>query len=199
MLNKKNLVVATLATLAAGLLVVTQTAGSKPNQQANKLEGAWIAKVPGMPIQWSYVMSPADPSGKRAALSSTLHVRIPGEVWFPDLVPPVDYFTPFAGEAVMTGPDTARFTGVGYGIKKVVPSESYPFWEQVVLICVTSGEIQFTAPGKVETTHHIADYLPAADADGDGLPDAGQTPFLCLPPTTTLDTRVGLMPLCSAQ
>jgi hypothetical protein len=196
MVSKKNLVLVSIATASAALLIFTQVAQSGPNAQANKLEGAWIAKVPGTPLQWGYLISPADPSGRRAAISTTLHVRIPGDVWFPGLVPPVDYFTPFVGEVVMTGPDTATFSAVGYGIKNVSPSESYPFWEQVAFICVSSGEITFTGPGKAESTHHIADYWPATDADGDGLPDPGQTPFLCLPATTTLDTRVGLMPPC---
>lgn len=195
MKRQYGILLAVFGAAATVLLMTGSTAQTRA--RSNKLEGSWIAKVPGLPIQWSYVMSPTDPSGRRAALSSTLHVRIPGEVWYPDLVPPVDYFTPFAGEAVMTGPYTARFTAVGYGIRKVVPSESYPFWEQVVFICVGSGEIKFTGPGKIETTYHIANYLPEADADGDGLPDPGQSPFLCLPPTTTLDTRVGLMPPCT--
>ncbi|MBI2929484.1 MAG: hypothetical protein HYY24_27790 [Verrucomicrobia bacterium] len=192
MLNKKNLVVATLATMAAVALVVTQTAESKQNQ-ANKLEGAWVAKVPGMPVQWSYVLSPSDPSGRRAAISGSLHVRIPADILYPDLVPATDYSSDLVGEAMMTGPDTANFTSVGYGINKVDPPA--PFYEQVVLIWVNSGQVKFTGPGKTEVTHHVAYYLPAADGDGDGLPDPGQTPFLCLP-ATSLDTRVGLMPPC---
>jgi hypothetical protein len=32
-------------------------------------------------------------------------------------------------------------------------------------------------------------YLPSQDADGDGIPDAGETPVFVLP-VTTMDTRL---------
>lgn len=198
MLNKKNLLLVTLAAAAATALVLTQTAATGPNQ-ATKLEGAWIAKVPGTPLQWSYVMSPSDPSGKRAALSGSLQVRIPVDVLFPGLIPQLDYSSDTTGEIVMTGSDTADFTSVGYGMKKIAPTMEYPFTEQVVLIWVTSGQVKFTGPGKAEVAHHLAYYLPAADADGDGLPDPGQSPILCMPVTTSLDTRVSLMAPCTPQ
>lgn len=196
MLNKKNILLVTLAAAAATALVLTQNAASGPNQ-ATKLEGAWIAKVPGTPLQWSYVMSPSDPSGKRAVISGSLQVAIPVILMAPDLAPDFDYNSPFSGESVMTERNTAKFTTIGYSIKKVVPSAQYPFLEQVALIWVSSGEIKFTAPGKAETTHHVAFYLPAADGDGDGIPDADAAPFLCLPPTISSDTRLNLMPPCT--
>jgi hypothetical protein len=52
-------------------------------------------------------------------------------------------------------------------------------------------------PDKLRVTHHLAYYLPEADGDGDGIPDLGATPFVCLPPTTSIDTRIGLMPPCT--
>jgi hypothetical protein len=100
----------------------------------------------------------------------------------------------FVGEAVMTGPNTANYSIVGCGRKKLNPPT--PFEEQVVLIWVDSGQITFTGPGKAQVTHRVAYYHPAADADNDGLPDPGQTPVACLP-ATTLDTRVGLIPPCT--
>jgi hypothetical protein len=194
MKNRTYLIGATLVAVAALSLALTQNAGSQVAQQANKLEGSWIAKVPGTAIQWNYTMAPLDPSGHRAALTSTLHVRIPGEVFYPGVIPPVDYFTPFVGEVVMTGPNTAKYKAVGYGMKKVVPSESYPFFEQVAYICAATGDVKFTGPGKIEIIHQITNYLPSADLDGDGLPDPGQAPLIALPPTPTIDTRVGLLP-----
>ena len=196
MFIKPKIVVAALATMATTLLVLTQTAATPPGPASYKLEGAWIAKVPTTPLQWSYVFSPSDPSGRRATLSGSLQVSIPAALIVPGF-PEFDYSSPSVGEAVMTGPDTAKFTAVGYSIKKVAPSPEYPFLEQVTVIWVTSGEVKFTAPGKTETTHHVAYYLPAADGNGDGLPDEGSTPFACLPPTTSIDTQVGLMPPCT--
>jgi hypothetical protein len=194
MLNKKNILVVTLASAAVALLIITQGAGAGPNAQANKLEGAWIAKAAVGPVQGSYVLTPSDPSGQRATLSGMIQVGIPVQVIFPDLFPETEISGDFVGEAVMTGPNTGNYTIVGYGRKKLDPPT--PFQEQVVEIWVDSGQITFTGPGKMQVTHHVAYYHPEADADGDGLPDPGQTPVVCLP-AATLDTRVGLMPPCT--
>ena len=193
-MKKQTYVIGTSLVAAAALsLILAQNAGSQTAPQAYKLEGSWIAKVPGTPIQWNYTMASLEPSGHRAALTSTLHVRVPGEVFYPQDIPPVDYFTPFVGEVVMTGPKTAKFTSVGYGMKKVAPSLEYPFFEQIVYICTGTGDIKFTGPGKIENTVQITVYPLSADLDGDGMPDPGQACLKALPPTVTLDTRVGFV------
>ena len=193
MLSKKNIVAVTLATGAAALLGITQGAWSGTNRQANKLEGAWIAKSTTSPVQASYVLTPSDPSGQRATLSGLIQVGIPIGVLFPEFADR-EIGGDFVGEAVMTGPNTASYTIVGYGRKKLNPPT--PFEEQVVLIWVDSGQIRFTGPDKVQVTHYVSYYHPAADADKDGLPDPGKAPVVCLP-ATTLDTRVGLIPPCT--
>jgi hypothetical protein len=160
-----------------------------------KLEGAWVARVPSIPpLLWTYIMSP-DPSGLRATLSGSIVVKVPARQWFAPLFDDQEYASPMVGEMVMTGHNTAKFTSIWYGLKRVDPPN--PFEEQVVNIGVSSGESRFIGPGKAEVTHHMAFYYPAADADGDGLPDPGQAPFFCLPTTISLDTRVGLMPPCT--
>lgn len=197
MFSKQQTALTTIGAAALACLLATQVAWTDRASESRRLEGAWIAKVPGTPLRWSYVMSPSDPSGKRAAISGSLQVGIPVDVMFPGVIPQLDYNSDMTGEVVMTSPNTADFTVVGYGMKKIAPTMEYPFTEQVVLIWVTSGQVKFTAPGKAEVAHHLAYYLPAADADGDGLPDAGQSPILCLPVTTSLDTRAGLMAPCA--
>jgi hypothetical protein len=194
MLSKKKLIAVTFATAATALLVITQAAWTGPNSEANKLEGAWIAKAVTGPVQASYVITPSDPSGQRATLSGLIQVRIPIEVLLPGVFGESEISGDFVGEAVMTGPSTASYTVVGYGRKRLNPPT--PFKEKVVLIWVDSGQIQFTESGKLQVTHCVAYYHPNADADGDGLPDPGQTPVVCLP-ATTLDTRVGLIPPCT--
>ena len=189
------MVLMSVTVLGAALLVLTQTAGSKNNQQANKLEGAWVSKVPGTAMQWTTVYTP-DASGRRATITGALQVRIPFEVMFPTLPPPVDGSYDFVGEAVMTGPDTAKATMVGYAVKKVTPSAQYPFGEQVLWTWVGSGDIKFTASGKTESTGTMGIYLPEADADGDGLPDPGQNPIICFP-VAYPSVRLGLMPGCT--
>jgi len=189
MIKRRNLLIGTLTTLGAATLVLTQTAGTQRHQQSFKLEGAWIAKVPGTPLQWTYVLTP-DSSGRRASLFGTLEIGVDVQGAVPGLLPDNDSNTSFAGEVVMTGPDTAVFTAVAHSLNSI-PSK------HVVFSWVTSGEMRFVAPGKVESTHHISYYLPEADADGDGIPDEGVTPLLCLPPTTSLDTRVGLIAPCT--
>lgn len=190
MFSKKNLFFTTLAAVAAAAFVVTQSAWTQ--QQPNKLEGAWITKVPGYPIQWISVLSPSDPSGQSAAMSGSLQVRIPIELMYPAVFPEVDpnISSAFVGDMVMTGHNKAKWTMVGHGLKKVAPTLESPFMEQVVLIWVASGECKFTGPGKLENTGSIAYYLPDADGDGDGLPDADATPVVCLP-ASSISTRVG--------
>ncbi len=149
------------------------------NKGAVKLEGAWIAKVQGAPAQWSYVVSP-DSSGRRAAFHGSIDVGF--------LTPFGDDSTsPFIGEVVMTGHDTARFNSVWYGLKK---TPSGPIvTTQVVYIGMNSGEIKYVGQGEAVGTSNLAFYLPGADADGDGFPDPGQMPVASRT-VTTIDTRL---------
>ncbi len=131
-------------------------------------------------------------------MSGSLQVRIPIELMYPAVVPEVDpsLSSSFVGDMVMTGDNKAKWTMVGYGLKKVLPTLESPFTEQVVLIWVASGESTFTSPGKFTSTGTIAYYRPDADGNGDGLPDADATPVVCLP-AYSVSTRVGQAPPCT--
>ena len=74
--------------------------------------------------------------------------------------------------------------------------KGFPF-NQVVFIGMNNGQGRFTAPGKAIATNHMAFYAPSADADGDGLPDPGQAPVLCLPPSIAISTRLPMVPPCA--
>jgi hypothetical protein len=191
MKKNRKIALAALAVAVGTVLIATQAAWSGRDGEPPRLEGAWIAKVVGMPLQWTYVLSPSDPAAKSAAISGSIQVHVPPAVVAPGLFADLEYNSPIVGEIVMTGPDTTKFTAVWYGMKK-----GYPF-NQIVYIGVNSGWGKFTGPGKSEGTHHLAFYYPSADGDGDGLPDPGAVPALCLPAAGTIDTRVPMLPPCT--
>ena len=170
---------------AAGTIAWT---GTEP--QSYKLEGAWVAKVPGTPIMWNYALSP-DPSGRSAAMFGEIQVPIGPSIIVPGLFPDLEYYSTMVGEIKMTGPDTCEFSSVWYGMKK-----GFPF-NQVVFIGMNNGQARFIEPGRALGTNHLAFYAPSADADGDGLPDPGQAPVLCLPPSVSIGTRLPMMPPCT--
>ena len=178
--------------MRSGVLLALGTAAATiawTSREANQLEGSWVGKVPGTPIMWIYTVSPA-PSGRSAGIAGSIPVPI-GPSVVGGLFPDLEYYSPMVGQAVMTGPDTLQFTVVWYGMKNAAP------FNQVVLIGVNSGEGRFIEPGKLASTNHLAFYYPSADADHDGLPDPGQAPALCLPPTVSLETRVPIVPPCT--
>jgi hypothetical protein len=149
-----------------------------------------------MPMQWAYTLSP-DPSGRRAAMVGSIHVKIPALAYpDPGLFSDLDYQTDMVGEVEMIGHDTAEFTAVWYGMKKDGLIIGPFTFDKVVFIGTTSGQFKFTGPGKGAATHNIAIYLPSTDSDGDGLPDPGSNPAACLP-AMSIDTRVGLLPPCT--
>lgn len=189
MCNKKNLLLTTFALFGVALLIITQTAGTSGNQQVNKLEGAWASTMPGSPVLASFVLAPADPSGRRAAMSGKVAVGISVAAYFPDVEPS----SLFVGEAVVTGPDTTSYTIIGYMTKKVVPTPTSPFDSVLLGMWVDSGQFTNTAPGKAEGVHHIAYYRPEADTNGDGIPEGA--PLFCVE-GPGVNTRVTLMTPC---
>jgi len=202
MLSKFKVVAATIVAVAASVLLVSPAeAGKKaapdvkpvtPSPNSIKLEpGVWVAKVDGTPAQWSYVIS-TDPSGRHAVGYGTVDVGLYNEA----LDEATDQTSPLLIDVVMTGPATAKFNSVWYGIKNE-PQELMPglaVTGHIVYIGVNRGEIQMLAPGKSAGTHTICYYytnLSNVDSDQDGFPDPGTTPDTCAPTFTTTDTRLG--------
>jgi hypothetical protein len=191
MKTKRNIALAAFGVAVGTILIVTQAAWSDEGPQSLKLGGSWIGKVPGTPIMWTYSLSP-DASGKSASMSGSIPVPSgPYLLSLQGLFPDLEYITPMVGQIRMSGQDTTKFTAVWYGMKK-----GYPF-NQVVFIGVNSGTGKYTGPGEAENTNHLAFYDPSADADGDGLPDPGAVPALCVPATISLETQVPILPPCT--
>jgi len=171
--------------LLFGLSVPTM---ADPGNGAHKLEGAWVAKVPGRFGQWSYVVS-SDPSGKRASGHGSVDIGFnANEVCFGQAqFEQSDTASPILVSIVMTGPDTASYYAIWYGLKDLGPDSLLT--NEIVLIGVVKGQLHFVAPGKAIGTHNFEIYQPTADEDNDGLPDEGAD-AACVFPMTTVDTRL---------
>ncbi len=192
MLSKKGLVAATFGTIAAALLIITQTAGTADNSQAYKLEGTWTATCANPfdsahPFRWTYTVSPVDASGKEAVVRGEWIVPIPSWLFVPEIAPggqyAGDYFTSFYGEARMTGPDSAVMTAYSYGMKN-----DPALGPQIVYITAWVSELKFCAQNKLEATHYMAFYPPNAT----GIVTHNDQPFAVFPFNggTSVDMRL---------
>jgi hypothetical protein len=190
MFTKKNLLLTILAAAAATLLIISQAAWSDQDRNSAKLDGTWVARVPGMPAQWNYVLTPAESSGRRASVYGIFTVPIPGFLYgLPEEYEP-EQPSAFWGYVALTGRNEAEGKAIWWGTKSAVPGNpAYPF-KQVVHIGVDSFTVSFTAQGKTQVTHRMEFYDPSADADGDGLPDSGQAPVFSAPSIISLDTSL---------
>jgi len=166
-------------------LSISATAGDGDGNY--KLGGAWVAKVIGQPGQWSYVVS-ADPSGRRASGHGSVDLGFTTESIFGGpYFEPSDTSSPILINIVKTGPDTASYYSIWYGLKDLGASSEVT--NEIVYIGVVTGELKYVGPGKANGTHNFALYFPWQDTDGDGFPDEDQTtPFMFQ--LTTMDTRL---------
>lgn len=170
-------------TATACLLLTAPTAMAEKG--AYKLEGAWVAKVVGFPGQWSYVLVP-DPSGRRAYGHGSIDIGFNPSI-FGCALGDANADSPILISLRMTGPDT----GVAYSVWSALTTAD-PALAEIVFIGEVRTETKFVAPGKSQSTHYFAFYLPSQDVDpADGFPDEGETPACSAPvPIYTMDTRL---------
>ena len=184
--NLKLVITALAATVAAFFLFASVgTAGKVAGAQ--KLEGAWIAKVPGTPGQWTYVVVP-DPSGRRARAHGAVEVGPNVE----EIFGPYDRVSPLLVDIKMTGPETAVYNSVWYGIRDLELEPPIPVGtpnSELIFIGVSKGTLTYVGPEKAHGVHNFEFYFPVQDGDGDGLPDADEEPELAFQ-LTTIDTRL---------
>jgi hypothetical protein len=183
--SKKNTTAMVLIAAAALFVLLAQIGVSGDDQSAFKLEGAWIAKIPGTPGQWTYTFSP-DSSGRKATVFGTIQVALQPASIYLGLFEDVEFNSSIIGEVILVGNDIAVFNSIWYGVKR-----GFPF-DQIVYIGMNSGQIVPTGPGKAEGTHNLMFYDPSSDGDGDGLPDPGEEPVLVVPDIITVETRLPL-------
>jgi len=180
-MKTKSLIGAIVGLLVLGILApVVLSAGGVRGIQ--KIEGAWIGRVPDTDLQWTMVMLPK-PSGRRASGHGSLDVGFA----LPPPFGPTDFLSPLLVEAEMTGPETFDFNVMWYGMRKPAPGS--PMTAEIAYIGRDWGTMTFVAPNKMRGVHRIEVYLPFQDADGDGLPDEGQPP-LYTEDLESINTRV---------
>jgi hypothetical protein len=180
MFNKKKLFVLAVGAALVGLFTI---AASKPCPRHYQLGGGWIGSGSG--LEYSALYVPLDPSGQKAAL------RLQFVGWGADFAALMAAFgadagTDGIGEAAMISPDTFKWTTVNYNIKQGNPPVK-------VLILVAEGTGKYSGLNRFDVNYDTSIYLAAADADGDGFPDAGATPLMTITNMTGSLKRVPVL------
>ncbi len=151
--------------------------------------GPWLCSVPTPegPALMYHIMYPLDFAGKRYS----------GMMWQANDDPTSFGAFPEADQAlcwmtltVRTGPDSFETTMVSHSTKK----GSSPI-RQTDHISIANCTWRLTGPDTNVGEVTVATYLPDQDADGDGFPDEGQEPVLCVP-FTAISKRLTMMPGC---
>jgi hypothetical protein len=140
-----------------------------------RLGGAWVGGSPT--YTWSLLFAPSDPLGQTAAARPVLK-------YFNDQFAGLlasfgaDNLSDATGEIKMVSPDTGRWTLISY--MQVTPPQPGDLLQSKAII-VSHGTWKFTSNDTAVLNYTLDIYLPSADADGDGFPDAGAQPVLILP------------------
>lgn len=186
MKNKKYAVLVLLAATTAALLLFNSNVQSQSNPNAHmKLGGAWVGHT--AVGSWTLLQTPINSEATEAIL------RVSFTSYGTDLAGlaaafGADSWSDLVGQAVMINRNTDRWTLVGYAQAKGPNNEL-----QIRAIAVAFGTFQFVDPdhGVVHTTLTV--YPASADADGDGMPDAGTTPMVTIPGIIETCQRVQIL------
>jgi hypothetical protein len=192
--KRVSLLLAVVAVTALLLAAAPTVAGRAATDSGGcEIAGAWVRYLdvpPGAPALFiQETLTPMDPAAKRLAyVGWTVN---PDETFF-GLDLEADYLSELVGEAVRTGQNTYDYSAIAYGVKKVADSR-----DEIRYIWVLTGSMA-CKDGNTKTDFTTGQvFLASQDSDGDGFPDEGEEPILCLPPhATTLARRVPLMPRC---
>ena len=180
-IRRKRTVLATAGLLVA-VLAVAGVSLAWTGHHHYRLGGGWIGSGSGS--SWNCLTIPLDPAGQK----STVRVNIISYVTnFAEVLAysGADTVADYVGEGEMISGDTAKFTMVSYGLKQGNPPEIRQIW-------VDTGTWKYTGLDSADLNFNLALYPAAADANGDGFPDPGATPFMTITNLTASAKRVPL-------
>jgi|SRR5437899_1371778 len=172
--HRVNLKIVSAGIVAAALVVGTFCVtgfGTK----FYRLGGAWVGGHPG--FTWSAIQAPMDPLGQTCSDRPIVKYF---DAQFAGLLAAfgADNLSDAVGEARMISPDTARWSLISYA--QATPHQPGDLLQNKAIV-MFSGTWKFTSEDTVVLNYSVNVYLPSADADGDGFPDAGAQPVLTIP------------------
>jgi len=209
MYTKRNVV--TISVVVLGLLTLTTGWGVLANDTlapGNDYEKS-IQWDPGWALDGTWIVVAPTPLGNMIFRNTYIaqdpqKTRFTGDVeqinWPPvliDLYPDVERIKIAPAPVIRTGLNSYEGTMIEYFTKAGGPAA-----EEIVGIGVIHGSMEFVGPDSLEGQGTGAYYLAAQDTDGDGLPDEGQEPVLCVPwaySATRLRTVAGCVPVLSSE
>jgi len=153
-------------------------------------EGTWIVTVPSPmgAITMVHAIYPLDSSGTRyGGVLWQVNANPTNFGMFPDFTGGGQFW---ATESQRVAPNTYETSMVVYSTK----SGEGPV-ESLASIGLANATWTITGPDTNEGQSTLATYLVAQDVDGDGLPDDGQEPTVCMPFEFT-SKRVTSVPAC---
>lgn len=159
------------AALVAGTLCVTGFGSAV----GFRLGGAWVGGHPG--FTWSAIQAPMDPFGQTCCDRPIVKYY---DAQFAGLLASfgADSLSDAVGQARMISPDTAQWTLISYA--QATPQQPGDLLQNKAIVTF-AGTWKFTSQDTVVLNYTVKVYLPSADADGDGFPDANAQPVLTIP------------------
>lgn len=156
-------VVASTAIIVLAIALIASTGAWNPKCKY-AFGGIWLMTTPAHEHAWFIIVeSPTDITGKRSAVRSWLQTGDPPSGWDPELA---DWIG--GSQIVSTGKYTYRESQAMYAINGTTHTK---------YIFLIESEGRWIDKNTQEMTVYMSIYLKSQDADGDGLPDPGQTPF----------------------
>jgi hypothetical protein len=201
MKTKKRMTLMVITALVSFILVMGWTvfAGNGNGDQNTKwppdlgprFDGAWIVAAPtaiGGKVVHTTFQTAQDVDGLRYTVVME-HSECSPTAW--GAFPEANKQSDMVGCAEKIGPTTVKGTLIGYGIK------AGELEDELIYIEVCSYESELIDDNTAINTATQSFYTPDQDTDGDGFPDEGQKPVLCMPYTVEVK-RVTWVPMCES-